>query len=595
MGVQTRGSLAARCRVALCFALSGLVHVVALLLIDWHWQEQGQSRLFRARLDYRQRFIPPRLVRRPAPRVPAPEMVYLPSEQKPSEVTWSWPESAFEPAPLPDTSAAPRLRDEEVLAAKTAPHLEEDVELVAVSRWDPLAQTEVPELLRLADIARAGERRAMVIVDPDDRRQVRGFVRLRNLRMDGIEAQPVFTTHLAWYVRHYTRIAATADEVPTRGFLSESLLADPIHFMFKGRGYSPSNRFGAVMNADEIQLLGRYLRGGGFVFVESLLDVHGREDPARGTWIAAVVDYIRQALDPEGGLFEVPTTHPVYHSFHDFRSGFPGEKCGKMEGEPSGGRWEYPRWSRCDGPRGLWGVEYRGETVALISDLGLHASWRERPGDPWWVPTPYLAAGTNILVYALTRPNSPAVRGVPVTVAAKTGTPPAAVSQHPMAGGNRRRSTDPDSHARGTGERRERTGGTASIALVHSPLGRLLESAIELSVDARAALDVGGTGAHAVLVHGLPAGRHTVGLEYDGRASSLEVDMPRDRTLAIRFSVRRLLILRRLHVAAERRTLAPQAWRERFSDLTTLELYCPRVEMPVDPNQPLPSPLGGDR
>ena len=81
-------------------------------------------------------------------------------------------------------------------------------------------------------------------------------------------------------------------------------------------------------------------------------------------------------------------------------------------------------------PRGLYGVEWAGETVAIISDLELHRRWSglessyaevEEEAKPTEdeggaeedtppVTSPFLQAATNIVFHALTRPGGVVVK-----------------------------------------------------------------------------------------------------------------------------------------------------------------------------------------
>ena len=58
-------------------------------------------------------------------------------------------------------------------------------------------------------------------------------------------------------------------------------------------------------------------------------------------------------------------------------------------------------------PEGLWGVEVGGDLVAVLSDLQLLSTWEVdaslRPGEEGPIKSPYLQAGINIVLYALTR------------------------------------------------------------------------------------------------------------------------------------------------------------------------------------------------
>ncbi|MEW6752734.1 MAG: hypothetical protein AB1505_17395 [Candidatus Latescibacterota bacterium] len=119
-----------------------------------------------------------------------------------------------------------------------------------------------------------------------------------------------------------------------------------------------------------------YLREGGFLFAEGLPSGAAGSDtadrPEQDFFGRAVIATVCRGLEGDGRLIEVPLGHPIYHSFYDDDSGFPGED--KSHGLPvPPPTWHYRKGFK-DRP-GLWGVEPDGELVAAISDLGLHGGW----------------------------------------------------------------------------------------------------------------------------------------------------------------------------------------------------------------------------
>ena len=149
------------------------------------------------------------------------------------------------------------------------------------------------------------------------------------------------------------------------------------------------------------------MRSGGLLYIEG-----------DRRFLKETVAYIRQALEGEGRLFELPVSHPIYHSFYDFDCGFFGvttRECRTQTQVPDTveRNWSHPySVGRLD--KGLWGVEVDGELAVVLSGLGLFSHWQpdvvfvadeddeeevERP-----VKTPQLQAGTNIIVYAVNRP-----------------------------------------------------------------------------------------------------------------------------------------------------------------------------------------------
>ena len=112
-------------------------------------------------------------------------------------------------------------------------------------------------------------------------------------------------------------------------------------------------------------------------------------------------------------------THPIYHSFYNFDSGFLGEcKTRECRTQTQGPdtverNWYYPYpVGRLN--KALWGVEVDGELAVVLSDLGLFSNWQpdvvittdEDDEEEVEMPikTPQLHAGTNIIAYAVSRP-----------------------------------------------------------------------------------------------------------------------------------------------------------------------------------------------
>jgi hypothetical protein len=124
-----------------------------------------------------------------------------------------------------------------------------------------------------------------------------------------------------------------------------------------------------------------------------------------------MVHHVRDALDDEGRLLQIPFDHPIYHSYYDLPGGFPGERRGRVDlSTLTDDPWFYPDLAtRHRSPYlGLWGAEWQGELVAVFSPqqvLGL--------GRPETTKTPWLRAATNVVVYALTREGSVAERRPP--------------------------------------------------------------------------------------------------------------------------------------------------------------------------------------
>lgn len=89
-----------------------------------------------------------------------------------------------------------------------------------------------------------------------------------------------------------------------------------------------------------------------------------------------MVELLKVILGAEGWLFVLFVNYVVYYIFYSFENGFFGErKC--FEFEIFGLIWYYLVLVFCSmlEPCGLYGVEWVGEIVVVISDLELYWCW----------------------------------------------------------------------------------------------------------------------------------------------------------------------------------------------------------------------------
>ena len=235
---------------------------------------------------------------------------------------------------------------------------------------------------------------------------------------------------MARHLRDHTGFFAQIRAAEHRHFLSTELLKDPVHFLLQDRGMPIWEDENLVNFSDaEKSLLSRYLSDGGLLFVES-----GRASSNGYRYLTQVLAVLHEALGSAARIVPIPSSHPIYHSFYDFDSGFPGESH-KGDGDHAslpGGSWFYPGTSRPGQVRsaptvdvrvlrrrdlqsreeaeslpavGLYGVEMDRRLVAVISDLGLHSSWvsSQNAEEERTTTSPALMAGVNIVAYTLQR------------------------------------------------------------------------------------------------------------------------------------------------------------------------------------------------
>lgn len=555
--------------------LSVILHLTAVTVVGPFWSHRQEARLFRTRLAEAPRFAAPPRAAAPAS-APAAIMEYVPSRQQPvalTDVAGTASELALVEPGLPDVPYAAAVEIGAPEGAGLPGRPADEPSPTGPTRVDT-AGMESRELLRIEDMARAGDRRAVIIPDPQDRRNLQGFIHFTLLKMDGVGCSTgcsQLVGDLARYTRDHTRLLAQVQGTPVYYFLSPELLRDPVHFFFRApRLKGDISQQSIYLSDEEVKLLGRYLRGGGFVFAETEIDSTG-DSRAVYTWFSELLAYLRVALEPDGRVVPLSFEHGVYHSFFDFPAGFPQELPRRVNEGPRPA-WFYPERAITQSPRGLYGVELNGELVAVLSDLGLHTHWAipsdpGGSGDAAMSTEVALRAGVNLVVHALTRQsNSVARRAAPAWESRRPHEPAAELPRALAA------NADPGEF--GDRERADGAGGglyadlPASLALVLSPLGdRLGPGLLEVVVDGQTLASVADPGAQAVVLRGLEPRTSQVEVTYGGRTARAVVDLRGGRTATLTFGLARLLFLERLRLRLEPGQLWTDRWLGRFSDL----------------------------
>ena len=503
--------------------------------------------MLRVRLLQPRKFIAPERLAASRPNLPQVQMERLLGEEAPRPVRDELL-SAPRTTPIdPETESLSEYAEEE-FKPEFEGSVGEGESTVAAWRWvyvDTL-ESEAMDLLRIKDMALADGERAMVIQDLASKRDLTGYINFTHLYLDGTTTHPGrLLSNLARYMRDNTKILARVRDQSHLYFLSSQLLKDPIHFMFQGKrrgGGDPERR--TYLSEEEIELLGRYLRGGGFLFIDDM----------NGLWIEEMIIHVYNALKPDGRLLELPRSHPIYHSYYDFDDGFPGEVKRKDLGVPVP-NWYFRRGEK-DRP-GLWGVELDGELVAVISDSSIHAGW-ELEGDGSNLGA--LMVGVNVVVYALTRSKGLTRKRLPMAWKAQKPTVPLqAEFADPLA------ELDDGDIFRGM---------DAFLALVHVPLGQQVDQgSLSLRLDGKYSIDFFKGGFDGLLWRNVPAGRHWLEVEYGGEEQGMEVELQGSKVLTATFRINRLAFFRQLSLKPRAEQIAVEEWLERFADLDIEELY----------------------
>ncbi|MEW6752014.1 MAG: DUF4159 domain-containing protein [Candidatus Latescibacterota bacterium] len=272
----------------------------------------------------------------------------------------------------------------------------------------------------------SGRHRALVVVDPEDRRNLKGFVHLTAIHSPAVDRAE---GEQRYWGRHFGERSTEAQHRILEGL--GRLMSAQTHVQAEVRDAvalddpelleAPFGLFTVATDFTFTQAesanLGRYLTGGGFLYAEVVARDHG--DAYRDQWDVPGLRLLIRAALQQAGLQEgkdwqfrrLPPDHPLFHCHHDLRGA----------------------------PRGFWDMArtYYGPTVSVPPDcveaitvgqrvVGLYSLkdysffWEDgvqrKLTDAGWsmwtlgqqgMPCRF---GVNVLVYALTREGSLAVR-----------------------------------------------------------------------------------------------------------------------------------------------------------------------------------------
>lgn len=244
------------------------------------------------------------------------------------------------------------------------------------------------ELLDVQDLD-IGRYQAILIQDPEDKRNIKGFFNMTVIDYDIADKNkdrfPTAVEELMRYMRDHTKINARIEGTTIE--LSDPRIMEAPFLYMTGAD--------AILQISDTEKtnLGDYLENGGFMFAEEIR--HSDEDDGLEGKNAGVAGtpFDRQfkallkdplVLGSEGAKWQkVSKDHPLYYSFYDFPDGPP------MGGAPGGNVFD------------LEMLELRGRVAVVFSDLNISWYW----GDPLADARERgLQFGVNLVVFALTQP-----------------------------------------------------------------------------------------------------------------------------------------------------------------------------------------------
>ena len=277
------------------------------------------------------------------------------------------------------------------------------------------------------DALDTGRHRALVVVDPRGRRNLKGFLYLSGVHSEALERAESAVMPRSGFVRRSVAERRTlrglADKMSQRtGVRTQVLdgidLDDPrllqVPFLLLTINHE------VAFTQAEAKNLGRYLTSGGFLYTDIVSEPqaigggHAHDLPALRDFIRQAFAQIGYAEGKDWAFVRLPPEHPLYHCFYD------------IDTLPRG-FWDLSDWySNIDmrvepSPNYLEGIEVDGRLVGLYSQKRYPDMWggeaeRQREWErarsilSGFVAVadefPAYDLGVNILVYALTREGS---------------------------------------------------------------------------------------------------------------------------------------------------------------------------------------------
>ena len=163
---------------------------------------------------------------------------------------------------------------------------------------------------------------------------------------------------------------------------SKHIMEVPILFMM---GYDGE----VIYTKEEVQNLAKYLRSGGFLFIDDGLA------SADGPFTRSVKQLIKDALGYDAIWERIPNNHPIYHIWKNFDGPPAGDDLARTDPRrPTREIYDY-----------LEGIWLNGRLAVVLSNRGYTQAWGDWPyTTPPLDNTRQLQFGLNILIFAMSQP-----------------------------------------------------------------------------------------------------------------------------------------------------------------------------------------------
>ena len=419
-----------------CLAVSLALHLLVIFGITHREQISQFPVLQPIMVEFTKRPPPQRtLTRRQRPR--QRPLVRRPALQAAPVAAMRPAPSATRPLPMFKTSAlrlpTAALPDRLVLPVPDFParHIGPQMQAGALEGTRQGAD-EIDLALELMDVQAmdTGQHRALVVMDPKDRRQLKGFLYLSSVYSPSIERAEQENTHSK--ARFFLETRQIAEKRMLHGLADKMVAATQVHVEVRDAVRLDDPQLLQVpfvlctvnapfaVTAAEAANLGTYLTSGGFLFAEivrPLSPSYSDADldiPAGRSLIRASFQAVGYREWKDWQFIRLETTHSIYHSFYDVNSLPRGMRDMHFT---TGG--EYPPRT----PDYLEGIAVGEQLVGVYSLRGYADFWAgtgERARDEGArnniSNSPFLLSGVdemsaynlgvNLVVYALTREGS---------------------------------------------------------------------------------------------------------------------------------------------------------------------------------------------
>jgi len=246
------------------------------------------------------------------------------------------------------------------------------------------------EMISLEDLD-TGQFKAMVIQDPNNKQDIKGFVYIATAW--GAQLKPPdelkrAVINLVEAVNRYTNINAKVD---SHMYLdSRRLFETPFVYITSDRAFE--------LTDIERKNFGDYLRNGGFSVVDN-----GEPMAEFGQAEASLRQMLRDALGADAKFLPIENDHPLYHSFFDFDYGPPqGSEIGMVQtSEDRTAATSAKNTKISKAVHYLEGIWLDNRLVAIYSDKGYAHKWKDLTNNE-----PQLKIGVNMVVFALIQEGS---------------------------------------------------------------------------------------------------------------------------------------------------------------------------------------------